>query len=138
GFAALVSADPDRDAIVRRMVSVLLHRGPDDEGLYVGERIALGHRRLAIIDIEGGTQPLQSADGTIALVANGEIYNYRELRRGLERDGHVFLTQSDCEVIIALYQRHGEALFEHLRGMFSFALWDASRQRLIAARDHLG
>jgi len=138
GFAALVSADPDREACVRRMLGALRHRGPDGEGFYVGERIALGHRRLAIIDVEGGTQPLRSADGTIALVANGEIYNYRELRRELERDGHVFLTQSDCEVIIALYQRHGEALFQHLRGMFSFALWDARRQRLFAGRDHLG
>ena len=98
----------------------------------------LGHRRLSIIDLAGGRQPLTNADRTIWLVCNGEIYNYRELRADLEARGQRFLTHSDCEVIIGLYELHGERLLEHLRGMFAFALWDARRQRLLLARDHLG
>src|SRR5690606_9302943 len=116
----------------------LHHRGPDGEGAYHDELATLGHRRLSIIDLTGGAQPLRSADGAIQLVANGEIYNYRDLRHDLERRGHTFLTNSDCEPIIALYERYGEELFKHLRGMFAFALWDARRRRLLIARDHLG
>ena len=123
---------------MRRMLRALQHRGPDGEGLFVGESVALGHRRLTIIDLAGGAQPLRSADGAIQLVANGEIYNYRELRRDLEQRGHTFLTNSDCEVIIALYERYGDGLFKHLRGMFAFALWDGRKRRLLAAPDHLG
>lgn len=123
---------------MRRMLELLQHRGPDGEGTYEDSCVTLGHRRLSIIDLAGGAQPLRSRDGTIRLIANGEIYNYRELRRELEQRGHVFLTGSDCELIIALYERYGDALFEHLRGMFSFALWDARRRRLLVARDHLG
>ena len=138
GFAALVNSDPARDATMRRMLQALRHRGPDGEGIYGDARATLGHRRLSIIDLAGGAQPLQSPDGTIQLVANGEIYNYRELRRDLEQRGHRFLTNSDCELIIALYQRYRDGLFKHLRGMFAFALWDAKERRLLAARDHLG
>lgn len=123
---------------MRRMLSALQHRGPDGEGVFHDAHVSLGHRRLSIIDLEGGKQPLCNVERTIWLVCNGEIYNYRELRRELERDGHRFLTHSDCEVIIALYERHGDRLLEHLRGMFAFALWDAPRRRLFAARDHLG
>jgi asparagine synthase (glutamine-hydrolysing) len=138
GIAGIVSTHPDRDAALRRMMDALKHRGPDGEGIYADAQVALGHRRLAIIDLTGGQQPLRNADGAIWLVCNGEIYNYRELRRQLELDGHRFVTHSDCEVIIGLYERHGDRLVEHLRGMFSFVLWDARRQRLLAARDHLG
>lgn len=139
GFAALLSPDRDarRDAMCR-MLNALRHRGPDGEGTYEDGCVTLGHRRLAIIDLARGAQPLRSNDGAIRLVANGEIYNYRELRRELEQQGHIFLTGSDCEVIIALYQQYGDALCEHLRGMFSFALWDARKRRLLVARDHLG
>lgn len=120
------------------MLHALRHRGPDGEGVYNDDHAVLGHRRLSIIDLEGGRQPLCNAEGTISLVCNGEIYNYKELRRDLEARGHRFLTHSDCEVIIGLYEVHQDRLLEHLRGMFAFALWDARRQRLLVARDHLG
>ena len=123
---------------MRRMLDALAHRGPDGEGLHHDALVTLGHRRLSIIDLEGGAQPLRSPDGAIQLVANGEIYNYRELRRDLEQRGYSFLTNSDCELIIALYERYGDGLFKHLRGMFAFALWDARRRRMLIARDHLG
>jgi asparagine synthase (glutamine-hydrolysing) len=138
GIAGIVSTDPARDSVMRRMLDALAHRGPDGEGIYHGELATLGHRRLSIIDLAGGQQPLQNADRSILLVCNGEIYNYRELRRELERDGYAFLTHSDCEVIIALYERHGDRLLDRLRGMFAFVLWDVKRRRLLAARDHLG
>ncbi len=138
GIAGIISAEPTRDTALARMLHALRHRGPDGEGAYHDAHAALGHRRLSIIDLEGGRQPLRSADDAIQLVCNGEIYNYQELRRTLARDGYQFLTHSDCEVIIALYERYGDRLVEHLRGMFAFALWDARRGRLLAARDHLG
>src|SRR5690606_17948044 len=138
GIAGLINSDPLRDAALARMLKALRHRGPDGEGVYRDAAAALGHRRLSIIDLDGGRQPLHSADGAIQLVCNGEIYNYRELRRELEREGRRFLTHSDCEVIIALYERDGERLLDRLRGMFAFALWDAPRRKLLAARDHLG
>lgn len=138
GIAGIVSPDPNRDRAMQRMQRALEHRGPDGEGTYHGPDATLGHRRLSIIDLEGGRQPLHNADQSIWLVCNGEIYNYRELRRQLQLDGHRFLTHSDCEVIIALYERHGDRLLQHLRGMFAFVLWDTKRKRLLAARDHLG
>ncbi|MBV8852011.1 MAG: asparagine synthase (glutamine-hydrolyzing), partial [Sinobacteraceae bacterium] len=121
-----------------RMLQALSHRGPDGEGIYTDAHIALGHRRLSIIDLEGGRQPLRNVEGTVWLVCNGEIYNYQELRAQLEADGHRFVTNSDCEVIIGLYERHGEQLLNYIRGMFAFVLWDSRRKRLLAARDHLG
>ncbi len=123
---------------MQRMLYALRHRGPDGEGIEADAHAIFGHRRLSIIDLAGGRQPLVNADRTIWLVCNGEIYNYRELRADLEARGRRFLTNSDCEVIIALYELHGERLLEHIRGMFAFALWDAPRRRLLAARDHLG
>src|SRR5580698_2738198 len=121
-----------------RMLQALSHRGPDGEGIHTDAEVALGHRRLSIIDLEGGRQPLRNAEGTIWLVCNGEIYNYVPLRKQLEARGHRFVTHSDCEVIIGLYEAYGDRLLEHLRGMFAFALWDSRKQRLLAARDHLG
>ncbi|HKT73573.1 MAG TPA: asparagine synthase (glutamine-hydrolyzing) [Steroidobacteraceae bacterium] len=121
-----------------RMMHALRHRGPDGEGTYVAPPVAFGHRRLSIIDLEGGRQPLRNLEGTIWLVCNGEIYNYRELRKDFEAEGYRFVTNSDCELIIALYEKYGDSLLAHLRGMFAFALWDVKRQRLLAARDHLG
>lgn len=138
GIAGIVSSDSGRQEALRRMLFALRHRGPDGEGTYEDELATLGHRRLSIIDLAGGRQPLRNAEGTVWLVCNGEIYNYRQLRQELEQDGHRFLTHSDCEVIIGLYERHGERLVQHLRGMFAFALWDTRKRRLVVGRDHLG
>lgn len=138
GIASILSTNPSRPLAMQRMLQALRHRGPDGEGIYHDACVSLGHRRLAIIDLDGGKQPLRNAEGTVWLVCNGEIYNHRELRRQLEADGHRFLTHSDCEVIIGLYERYGEGLLDRLRGMFAFVLWDARDCKLIAARDHLG
>jgi asparagine synthase (glutamine-hydrolysing) len=138
GIAGIVGGPPEGRSRIDAMLEALRHRGPDGEGRFDDGQAALGHRRLSIIDLEGGRQPLRNAEGTVWLVCNGEIYNYRELRRDLQARGHRFITHSDCEVIIGLYEAHGDRLLEHLRGMFAFALWDAKRQRLLAARDHLG
>jgi asparagine synthase (glutamine-hydrolysing) len=138
GIAGIVGAREEPREAMQRMLKALSHRGPDGEGIEQDVNAILGHRRLSIIDLEGGRQPLVSADRSIWLVCNGEIYNYRELRADLESRGYQFQTHSDCEVIIGLYERYGERLLEHLRGMFSFGLWDANRRRLLLARDHLG
>jgi asparagine synthase (glutamine-hydrolysing) len=127
---------PDVEA-VRRMAGALVHRGPDGEGAFAEGPIALAHRRLAIIDLEGGSQPLFNEDGRIAVVFNGEIYNYRELVAEL-RPRHVFRTESDTEVLVHLYEELGEDMLRRLRGMFAFAIWDAHRQRLFCARDRYG
>jgi asparagine synthase (glutamine-hydrolysing) len=123
---------------MRSMLTALRHRGPDGEGTEHDSNAIFGHRRLSIIDLEGGRQPLMNADKSIWLVCNGEIYNYKELRADLEARGHRFLTHSDCEVIIALYVEYGDRLVDHLRGMFAFGLWDARKRRLLIGRDHLG
>ena len=127
----------DREGIAR-MLAAQRHRGPDDEGFHFSQGAILGQRRLSIIDLEGGRQPIPNEDRTLWLVCNGEIYNYRELRRELEADGHRFTTRSDSEVILHLYESAGERCVERLRGMFAFAIWDAARRTLFAARDRLG
>lgn len=121
-----------------RMAAVTRHRGPDDEGVYAEGRCAIGMRRLAVIDLVGGRQPLSSEDGRLWLVCNGEIYNYRELRETLTGRGHRFKTQTDCEVLLALYEEYGDDFVQHLNGMYAFALWDERRQRLLLGRDRLG
>ncbi len=138
GIAGIIAPGPGKLAGMQRMLAALRHRGPDGEGTESDPAAILGHRRLSIIDLEGGRQPLTNADRSIWLVCNGEIYNHQQLRATLEADGYRFLTHSDSEVIIALYERHGDRLLEHLRGMFAFGLWDANRRRFLAARDHLG
>jgi asparagine synthase (glutamine-hydrolysing) len=138
GIAGIVGTLDPQGSDIAAMLRALAHRGPDGEGIFNDGLAALGHRRLSIIDLEGGRQPLCNAEGTIWLVCNGEIYNYVELRGKLEARGHRFVTHSDCEVIIGLYEAYGDRLLEYLRGMFSFALWDSRKQRLLAARDHLG
>ncbi len=140
GIAGLVSAQAGglEDGAIERMLAALAHRGPDGEGIEKDAHAVLGHRRLSIIDLEGGRQPRVNASGTLALVCNGEIYNYRELRADLAARGYAFRTASDCEVILGLYEQYGDALLTHLRGMFAFALWDRTRRRLLVARDHLG
>ncbi|WP_405237813.1 asparagine synthase (glutamine-hydrolyzing) [Lentisalinibacter orientalis] len=120
------------------MPDLTWHRGPDGEGAVYDGPLAMGMRRLAIIDVDGGQQPLYNEDRTVAVVCNGEIYNFRELTRHLEARGHRFGTKSDVEVIVHLYEEYGDDCVSHLRGMFSFALWDSARQRLLIARDRLG
>ncbi len=124
--------------LLNAMGNVTRHRGPDDQGVYADGPCAIGMRRLSIIDLAGGHQPLKNADGTLWLVCNGEIYNFRELRTELQARGHRFLTGSDCEVIIHLYAEYGDAFIERLNGMYNFALWDVKRRRLIIGRDRLG
>ncbi len=120
------------------MIGRLRHRGPDGTGFYCSGPVGLAHARLSIIDIAGGDQPIANEDGTVQVVFNGEIFNYLELRRELEHRGHRFATHSDTEVIVHLYEEHGDALVDHLNGQFAIALWDVTRQRLLLARDRTG
>jgi len=123
---------------VRRMTDILAHRGPDDSGFYHDDHVALGQRRLSIIDLDSGRQPISNEDDTLQLVCNGEIYNSPALRTELEEKGHRFKTRTDVEVILHLYEEHGMDCVRYLRGMFALALWDSGRRRLFLARDHLG
>jgi asparagine synthase (glutamine-hydrolysing) len=123
---------------VAAMSATLVHRGPDSSGKFSDEGVALAARRLSIIDLETGDQPVANENGTVHVVQNGEIYNYRELRRELERAGHSFRTQGDTEVLLHLYEEHGDQFAERLRGMFAIAIWDASHRRLVLARDRFG
>ncbi|MEQ9495589.1 MAG: asparagine synthase (glutamine-hydrolyzing) [Deltaproteobacteria bacterium] len=125
-------------ALLERMTESITHRGPDDSGYHRGPDVGLGHRRLSVIDIEGGHQPVYSADRRYVLVYNGEIYNYRELRKELEADGVAFQTQSDTEVLLHLLEREGVSALDRLNGMFAFALWDTQRKRLLLVRDRVG
>ena len=138
GIAGVLSAKPVEPALLDNMARRLAHRGPDGQGRYVADTIGLLHTRLAIIDLEGGTQPLYNEDQSLVLVANGEIYNYRELRAELETLGHRFATHSDCETILHAYEAWGMRFVERLQGMFAFALYDVQRRELILARDRLG
>jgi asparagine synthase (glutamine-hydrolysing) len=140
GIAGIVSLDgrPVDEAEVRAMVSVMTHRGPDDEGIHAADGAVLGMRRLSIVDVAAGQQPLCDESGQIWAVCNGEIYNFRELRSDLERGGHRFRTGSDAETIVHLYEERGTRCVEALRGMFALAVWDAKRRRLLLARDRLG
>lgn len=138
GEVILSGADRPQEPVVRRMGAAIVHRGPDDDGLYLDERVALGLRRLSIIDIASGHQPIENEDGSVIVVCNGEIYNYRELRDELRAAGHHFRTGSDVEVLVHLYEAHGDAFVTRLRGMFGFALWDRRRQRFLLGRDRLG
>ena len=123
---------------LRAMCHAIRHRGPDDEGHYVAPGVALGMRRLSIIDVSGGMQPIANEDGTVQVVFNGEIYNHRQLRARLIAAGHRFATHSDTETIVHMYEERGDAVVDELAGMFGFALWDTRRERLLVARDRLG
>src|SRR5271167_2798723 len=125
-------------ALVKAMADTIYHRGPDDEGYFVSGPIGLGFRRLAIIDLQSGHQPVSNEDGTVQIIFNGEIYNYQELRTFLLSKGHVFSTQTDTEVIVHLYEEMGPQCLEKLRGMFAFAIWDESAKSLFLARDRVG
>src|SRR3954471_13983807 len=141
GIAGIVSSDrlhPDDRERVVRMRDVIAHRGPDDAGLFADGQAALGHRRLSIVDLAAGHQPISNETDTAWIVFNGEIYNHLDVREQLESAGHRYKTRSDTETILHAYEQWGDASVEHLRGMFAFAIWDASRQRLLLARDRLG
>ena len=141
GICGIATTDPRRpvdEEVVERMAEALVHRGPDGQGTFVAEGVGLGVRRLAIVDLETGDQPIANEDGSVVVVCNGEIYNHVELRAELERAGHRFRTRSDVETIAHLYEDLGPGCVERLRGMFAFALWDARRSRLVLARDRLG
>src|SRR5918995_86691 len=125
-------------ALVQGMCGVIRHRGPDDQGVHVEAGVGLGMRRLSIIDLSTGQQPIHNEDRTVWVVFNGEIYNYRELRAVLEAAGHRFYTASDTETIVHAYEEWGEAAFERLRGMFGIALWDSRDHSLLLARDRVG
>src|SRR5271154_5183564 len=126
------------EPLLAAMGQVIDHRGPDDHGHYEGQGIGLGMRRLSIIDVAGGHQPISNEDGTVWIVLNGEIYNFRDLRTELERKGHQFRTRTDTEVLVHLYEEEGVGFFTRLRGMFGLALWDSRHERLILGRDRIG
>lgn len=137
GIAGIVRKSGVAESEIHLMNETLRHRGPDGDGIFVKDGIGLGHRRLSIIDLQGGHQPMAAANGKVWITFNGEIYNYRELRRRLE-SRYPFKTQSDTEVILHLYEEHGEDCVRYLRGMFAFAIYDFRTRRLLLARDHLG
>src|SRR5256714_4259728 len=124
--------------VLERMRDVITHRGPDDAGTYVDGQIGLGHRRLSIVDVAAGHQPMTNEDGRLRITYNGEIYNHADFREELERRGHVYRTHSDTETIVHAYEERGAACVEELRGMFAFAVWDARRRELFIARDRVG
>src|SRR5215813_5934477 len=140
GIAGFVGDKTEREAraIIDRMTATLVHRGPDDQGTYVDQAAALGVRRLAVIDLRTGHQPVSNEDGTLCAVQNGEIYNFHSLRERLRDLGHVFRTQSDTEVIVHAYEAYGEDCVTHLEGMFAFAVWDSRQRMLLLARDRMG
>ncbi len=138
GIAGILSSNPEHRARINAMVDVIGHRGPDDHGVLDDGVCALGHRRLSIIDIEGGHQPLSNASHSLHIVFNGEIYNYRELRAELTRQGVVFRTHTDTEVVLALFEHEGACSVRRLRGMFAFGIWEPARERLFLARDRMG
>src|SRR5438046_3733016 len=141
GIVGIVKLNPQAavdEVGLKRMRDVLRHRGPDGEGLWIEGPVGLGMRRLAIVDVTGGHQPMANEDRTVGIGYNGEIYNHADLRRGLERRGHAYRTRSDTETILHLYEEEGASCVERLQGMFAFALWDRLQGRLLLARDRLG
>jgi asparagine synthase (glutamine-hydrolysing) len=141
GICGKLNFEPDKSvspALLKTMADTIVHRGPDDDGYYASGQVGFGFRRLSIIDLKLGHQPLSNEDDTVWIVFNGEIYNYQELRAGLEAKGHVFKTRTDTEVIVHLYEEYGEGSVEKLRGMFGFAIWDEKQKSLFLARDRVG
>ncbi len=140
GFVANGETPPvaERTVVLDRMCRSLVHRGPDDQGMMVEGPVSLGMRRLSIIDLVGGHQPISGEDGTVTIVFNGEIYNFRDLQRQLETRGHTFRTRSDTEAIVHLYEEYGASCVDHLNGMFAFAIWDDRNRKLFIARDRTG
>src|SRR3569832_1771408 len=140
GIVGIVRNDgkPIDEQLLARMNDAIRHRGPDEDGFYVNGSAGLAMRRLAIIDLKSGQQPIHNEDRSAWIVFNGEIYNYRSLREKLEKLGHTFYTNSDTEAIILAYEQYGADCPKHLRGMFAFAIWDERKQELFLARDRVG
>ena len=141
GIAGIYYFDDMRRAEREMLVTMrdtMAHRGPDDQGIYLDKNIGLVHRRLSIIGVETGAQPMSNSDESLCIVYNGEMYNYLEKRRDLERRGYKFRTDSDTEVILHLYDEYGEDCVDHMNGMFAFAIWDRRSRKVFLARDRLG
>ena len=140
GIAGYVTSKEGNDSsrFLRTMADAMRHRGPDDEGYFQEPGVGLAVRRLSIVDLVCGRQPISNEDGTIHVVFNGEIYNYIELRSDLEKRGHRLSTRGDTETLVHLYEEHGVEMLRFLRGMFAFALWDSRKKLLLLARDRLG
>lgn len=141
GWANLNSnaaSNENDEVVLHGMCESIVHRGPDSEGLWTGDGVALGMRRLSIIDLHTGDQPVFNTDRSVIVMMNGELYNYREVRADLQKRGYIFRTNSDTEILPHLYDEYGDALLEHVSGMFAFALWDSKRKRLLIARDRFG
>ena len=141
GITGYVNLDREKSVspqVLKRMTDSIFHRGPDDEGFFVEDNVGLGFRRLSIIDLSTGHQPLANEDNTVWIIFNGEIYNYQELQERLVRQGHVFRTKSDTETIVHLYEQYGTDCLQYLRGMFGFCIWDGRRKELFCARDRFG
>ncbi|HEY1871355.1 MAG TPA: asparagine synthetase B, partial [Chitinophagaceae bacterium] len=141
GITGLVYFDKEKEVkpdVLKKMSDSIYHRGPDDEGFYIQNNAGLGFRRLSIIDLSLGHQPLANEDGSVWIVFNGEIYNYQELHAHLLSKGHVFKTKSDTETIVHLYEQYGTECVKYLRGMFGFSIWDNNKKQLFCARDRFG
>ncbi len=138
GIVGFVNTTKQKEATIEEMMARIVHRGPNSSGKYIDEQIALGFRRLSIIDLEGGTQPIYNEDRSKVIIFNGEIYNYKPLREALIKAGHTFTTQADTEVLLHGYEEWGTELLQKIRGMFAFAIWDIEKQELFGARDHFG
>ncbi len=139
GITGFINNTENTEAVLGRMMDRIRHRGPDAEGKYIDSSIALGHRRLSIIDVSSqGDQPIFNEDGSLVIVFNGEIYNYRSIREKLIEAGHNFRTNTDTEVLVHGYEEYGDKLLNMLRGMFAFVIWDKNKQELFGARDYFG
>ncbi len=138
GFCGFTGSIQDRENIIKKMMSKIIHRGPDSEGVHTDEKITMGFRRLSIIGLSDGSQPMYNEDGSLVLVFNGEIYNYKDLREELIKKGHIFKTHADTEVLVHLYEEKGRDMLEDIRGMFAFAIYDKKDDSLFAARDFFG
>src|SRR5437870_310330 len=138
GIVNFNATEPVDQHLVERMTSAQRHRGPDDDGYFIENNVGLGHRRLSIIDLSGGKQPIFNEDGSVVVVFNGEIYNYADLTGDLMARGHQFATRSDTETIVHAYEEYGDQCMRDFRGMFAFAIWDRRRKRLLLVRDRLG
>src|SRR6476620_1944569 len=141
GITGWISLKPSKEndqAVLHSMCEKIVHRGPNSEGIWLDDQAALGMRRLSIIDLETGDQPVFSEDKSVIVMMNGELYNYREVRAELEKKGHKFVTQTDTEIVPHLYQEYGEDFVDHLNGMFAISLWDTGKKKLNLARDRFG